>query len=139
MIAKIKDPKPVVNQNIQLIAAKQKEPEPRVNVLTRSGASTSSTSQDAEKNTGPKWVCKATDKSTPLELQKNKETFQQAKTFFSDPTPLGSQIFPCTGVPQQKPCGVSLVQISQVTTSGRCEEDELTGSVQSFLWSCLKL
>ena len=31
------------------------------------------------------------------------------------------------------------MQISQATTSGRCEEDELTGSVQSFLRSCLKL
>ena len=53
MIAKIRDPKPVVHQNIQLIAAEQKEPEPRVNIVTRSGASTSRTSQDAEKNTGP--------------------------------------------------------------------------------------
>ena len=87
LIANIKDPKPAVNQNIQLIATEQKEPEPRVNVVTRSGASTSRTLQDAEKNTGPKWVRKATDKSTPLDLQKNKETFQQAKTFFTDPTP----------------------------------------------------
>ena len=53
LIAKIRDPKPAVHQNIQLIAAKQKEPEPRVNIVTCSGASTSSTSQDAEKNTGP--------------------------------------------------------------------------------------
>ena len=35
LIAKIKDPKPAVNQNIQLIAAEQKEPEPRVNVVTQ--------------------------------------------------------------------------------------------------------
>ena len=90
MIAKFKDPKPVVNQNIQLIATDQKEPEPWVNIVTHSGASTSRTSQDAEKNTGPKWVRKATDRSTPLDLQKNKETFQQAKTFFTDPTPSGS-------------------------------------------------
>ena len=47
LIDKIKDPKPTVNQNIQLIAAEQKEPEPRVNIVTRSGASTSKTSQDA--------------------------------------------------------------------------------------------
>ena len=76
LIAKIKDPKPVVNQNIQLIVAEQKEPKPRVNIVNHSGASTSTTSQDAKKNTGPKWVHKATDKSTPLDLQKNKETFQ---------------------------------------------------------------
>ena len=121
LIAKIRDPKLVVNQNIQLIAAEKKEPEPSVNVVTCSGASTSSTSWDDENNTGPKWVRKAIDKSTPLDLQKNKETFQQAKTFFTDPTPSGLQIFPCRGVSQQKYCGVSPVQISQATAYGRCE------------------
>ena len=90
MIAKIRDPKPAVHQNIQLIAAEQKEPEPSINVVTRSGASTSTTSQDAEKNTGLEWVCQATTKSTPLDLQKNKETFQEAKNFFNDPTQSGS-------------------------------------------------
>ena len=90
MIANIRDPKPVVNQNIQLIAAEQKELELRVNIVTRSGASTSKTSQDTEKNTGSEWVRKATNKSTPLDLQKNKEMFQQAKTFFTDPIPSGS-------------------------------------------------
>ena len=44
LIAKIRDPKPVVNQKIQLIAAEQKEPEPRVNIVTRSDASASRTS-----------------------------------------------------------------------------------------------
>ena len=107
--------------------------------MSRSGASTSRTSKDAENNTGPKWVHKATDKSTPLDLRKKKETFQQAKTFFTGPTPSGSQILPCRGVLQEKPYGVSPVQTSQATISGRCEEDELIGSVQSFLRSCLKL
>ena len=65
--------------------------------------------------------------------------FQKAQTFFADPTPSGSQVLPCRGIPQQEPCGVSPVQISQATTSGRCEEDELTRSVQYFLRSCLKL
>ena len=46
---------------------------------------------------------------------------------------------PSRGVPQQAPCGDSLVQTSQATTSGRCDEDEMTGSVHSFLQSCLKL
>ena len=67
--------------------------------MTRSGASTSKTSQDAEKSTDPKWVRKATDKPTLLHLHKNKETFQQAKTFFTDPTLSGPQVFPCRGVP----------------------------------------
>ena len=62
MIAKIRDPKPAVNQNIQLIAAEKKELEPRVNIVTRSGASTSRTSQDDAKNTDPEWVHKATNK-----------------------------------------------------------------------------
>ena len=55
MIAKIREPKPAVHQNIQLIAAEQEELELRVNIVTRSGASTSPTSQNAEKNTGPEW------------------------------------------------------------------------------------
>ena len=73
---------------MQLITTEQKEPEPRINVVTRSGASTSGTSQDAEKKTRTQWVHKATDKPTPLDLQKNKETFQQAKTFFANPVEL---------------------------------------------------
>ena len=72
MIAKIKDPKPAVHQNIQLIVAEQAEPEPRVNIVTRSGASTSGTSQDIEKNTEQERVCRAPNKATPLDLQKNK-------------------------------------------------------------------
>ena len=52
MIAKIREPKPAAHQNIQLIAAEQEEPEPRVNIVTRSGVSTSETLQDTEKNTG---------------------------------------------------------------------------------------
>ena len=72
MIANIREPKPAVHQNIQLIAAEQKEPEPRVNIVTHSGVSTSETSQDTEKNTGQEWVRRAPNKATPLDLQKNK-------------------------------------------------------------------
>ena len=72
LIAKIREPKPAVHQNIQLIAAEQEEPEPRVNIVTRSGVSTSETSQDTEKNTGQEWVRRAPNKATPLDLQKNK-------------------------------------------------------------------
>ena len=100
LIAKIKCPKPVVHQNIHLIAAEQEEPEPRVNIVTRSGASTNGTSQDNEKNTGPEWVRKATNKSTPLDLQKNKETFQEAKNFFNEPMQSGPQVQSSSGVPQ---------------------------------------
>ena len=39
----MKEPKLVVNQNIQLIATEQREPKPRVNIVTHSGASTSAT------------------------------------------------------------------------------------------------
>ena len=75
MIAKIKEPKPVVHLSIQLITAEHKEPEPRVNIVTRSGASTGLISRDAKKNIGPEWVHKTTTKLTPLDLQKKKETF----------------------------------------------------------------
>ena len=50
-----------------------------------------------------------------------------------------SQVPLSRGVPQQAPCGDSLVQTSQATTSEICDEDEMTGSVHSFLRSCLKL
>ncbi len=82
---------------------------------------------------------KATEKSTPLDLHRNKETFQQAKTFFADPTHSASLVLPAKGIPQQTHRDVSPVQIPQASTSGRCDEEELTGSVQSFLRSCLKL
>ena len=75
MIAKIKDTKPAVHQNVQLIVAEQAEPEPRVNIVTHSGVSTSGTSQETEKNTGQQWVRRAPSKATPLDLQKNKQTF----------------------------------------------------------------
>ena len=84
--------------------------------MTRSGASTNGTSQDTEKNTRPEWVRKATNKSTPLELQKNKETFQEAKTFFDEPMQSGSQVQPSRGVPQKAPCGLSPVETLQATT-----------------------
>ena len=90
MIAKIREPKLAVHQNTQLIAAEQKEPEPRVNIVTRSGASTNETSQVTENTTSQEWVCKAPNKATPLDLQKNKQTFQEAKTFFDDPMLSGS-------------------------------------------------
>ena len=139
MIAKIKDPKPAVHQNIQLIAAEQAEPEPRVNSMTRSGVSTSRTSQETKKNIGQEWVHRAPSKAIPLDLQKNKETFHEAKASFDEPTQSGSQVPSSRGVPQQAPCGNSPEQIPQATTSGRCDEDESIGSVQSFLHSCLKL
>ena len=82
---------------------------------------------------------RAPSKATALDLQKNKETFHEAKASFDEPMQSGSQVPPSRGVPQQAPCGVSPVQISQATTSGACDEDELAGSVQSFLRSCLKL
>ena len=107
--------------------------------MTRSGASTSGTSQDIEKNTSQQWVRRAPSKATSLDLQKNKETFHEAKASFDEPTQSGSQVPPSRGVPQQAPCGDSPEQIPQATTSGRCNEDELKGSVQSFMRSCLKL
>ena len=79
LIAKIRDPKPAAHQNIQLIVAEQAEPEPRVNIVTRSGASTSGTSQETGKNTSQEWVRRALSKATTLDLQQNKETFNEAK------------------------------------------------------------
>ena len=68
LIAKIREPEPAVHQNIQFISAEQEELELRVNIVTRSGASTNGTSQVTEKNKGQEWVRKAPNKATPLEL-----------------------------------------------------------------------
>ena len=84
-------------------------------------------------------MCRAPNKATPLDLQKNKQTFQEAKTFLDDPMQSGSQVPLSRGVLQQAPCGVIPDQTSQATTLGAYDEDELAGSVQSFLCSCLKL
>ena len=89
MIAKIRDPKPAAHRNIQLIVVEPKEPEPTVNIVTRSGASTSGTSQETEKNTSQGWVRRAPTKATALDLQKNKETFHEAKASFDELTPSG--------------------------------------------------
>ena len=43
-----------------------------------------------EKTTGQEWVRRAPNKATPLDLQKNKQTFQEAKDFFDEPTQSGS-------------------------------------------------
>ena len=79
MIAKIREPKPAVHQNIHLSAAEQAEPEPRVNIVTRSGVSTSGTSQETGKNTEQEWVCRAPNKATPLDLQKKKKHFRKLR------------------------------------------------------------
>ena len=68
MIAKIRDPKLTAHQNIQLIAAERKEPEPAVNIVTRSGASTRGTSQETGKNTSQGWVRRAPSKAIALDL-----------------------------------------------------------------------
>ena len=62
--------------------------------MTRSDVSTSGTLQETEKTTGQEWVRKAPNKETPLDLQKNKQTFQEAKAFFDDPMQSGSQVPP---------------------------------------------
>ena len=104
MIAKIRDPKPAAHQNIQLIAVEPKEPEPAINIVTQSGASTSGTSQETGQNTSQGWVRRAPTKATALNLQKNKETFHEAKASFDEPTLAGPQVPPSRGVPQQVPC-----------------------------------
>ena len=86
MIAKIREPKPAVHQNIQLIATEQQDPEPRVNIVTRSGVSTSGTSQETETNTSQPGMRRVPKKAAPLDLRKNKEAFQEAKMSFTNPT-----------------------------------------------------
>ena len=79
--------------------------------MTWSGASTSGTSQEIEKNTSQGWVHRAPRKATTLDLQQNKETFHEANASFDEPTLSGSQVIPSRGVPQQAPYGDSPEQI----------------------------
>ena len=75
--------------------------------MTRSGVSTSGTSQETEKNIGQEWVRRAPSKGTSLDLQKNKETFHEAKASFDEPTQSGSQVPSSRGISRQAPYGDS--------------------------------
>jgi hypothetical protein len=56
------------NQNVQLIGAKNRTPEQKLNVVMRSGLVTDGVQSDSVKNNTMEWVRKSTTKSPTFEL-----------------------------------------------------------------------
>ena len=82
MIAKIQEINSAPTQNIQLIAMEQR-PIPTINVVIRSGAMTEV--QNKEKQPAEAWVRKAPEKIPAFDVEREKETFMEAKRDFADP------------------------------------------------------
>ena len=98
------------------------EPRPvaAINVVTRSGATTHI--QNMEKRLGEPCVCKAPEKILAFDIEREKETFMEAKKDFADPsTPVAPARPP---PPLAQPQGSSMDKVS---------------TLSSFLQSCLKL
>ena len=82
LIAKIQERNSAPTQNIQLIVVEQR-PVPTINVVTRSGATTEV--QNKEKQSTEAWVRKAPEKIPAFDVEREKETFMEAKRDFADP------------------------------------------------------
>ena len=83
LIAKIQERKSAPAQNIQMISIKQR-PAPAINVVTWSGATTEL--QNKEKQPDEAWVCNAPVKVPTFDIEREKETFMEAKRDFSTPS-----------------------------------------------------
>ena len=83
LIAKIQERNSAPTQNIQLIAMEQ-WPVPAINVVTRSGATTEV--QNKEKQPVEAWVRKAPEKIPAFDVEREKETFMEAKRDFANPS-----------------------------------------------------
>ena len=108
-MAKMQEKKLQVNQNIQLIVAEKREPDPTINIVTRSRVATGAQDSKTEKPT-TQWVRCANLKTTPLDLQKQKEAFKQAQEYFSDSRASSSVTLPHNGIRPHMPSQENLVQ-----------------------------
>ena len=70
------------NQNIQLIGAEDHSPQQKINVVRKSGLVTDGSQSSGVKKPTAKWFQKMIDNSPTFDLQKQKETFLQAKRDF---------------------------------------------------------
>ena len=61
----------------------EQRPAPAINVVTRSGATTEA--QNKEKQPAEAWVRKAPEKIPAFDVEREKETFMEAKRDFADP------------------------------------------------------
>ena len=64
--------------------AVEKRPVPAINVVTRSGATTQV--QNKEKQPDEAWVRKTPEKIPAFDVEREKETFIEAKKYFADPS-----------------------------------------------------
>ena len=62
----------------------KKRPAPSINVVTWSGATTHI--QNMEKQPDEAWVCKALERVSAFDIEREKETFMEAKRDFADPS-----------------------------------------------------
>ena len=83
LIAKIQERNGAPTQNVQMIVV-EKIHVPPINVVTRSGATTQV--QHKEKQADEAWVRKTPEKVTTLDVDREKETFMEAKKDFADPS-----------------------------------------------------
>jgi len=83
LIAKIQERNSAPPQNIQMITVEQR-PVPAINVVTRSGATTQV--QTKEKQPDEAWVRKTPEKIPAFDVEREKETFMEAKKDFADPS-----------------------------------------------------
>lgn len=72
------------NQNVQLIAAKDRTPEQKLNIVMRSGLVADGAQLSGAKKPTMEWVWKSTNKPSTFDLQKQKKTFVQAQRELCD-------------------------------------------------------
>ena len=85
MITKIQEINGTPTQNVQMIVV-EKRPVPAINVVTRIGATTQV--QNKEKHLYEAWVRKTLEKVPTFDVEREKETFMEAKKDFADPSTL---------------------------------------------------
>ena len=85
LIAKIQERNSAPTQNIQMIFVEQRSA-PAINVVTRSGATMEVLNK--EKQPTEAWVRKVPRKIPTVDVEREKETFMEAKRDFTDPNTL---------------------------------------------------
>ena len=98
----------------------EQRPLPAINVVTRSGATTEV--QNKEKQPAEAWFRKALEKIPGFDVEREKETFMEAKRDFVDPN--------TSVAPAQQP--------QQHSQPQEASTDKLS-TLSSFLQSCMKL
>ena len=129
------------NQNVQLIGVEDSTPQHKLNVVMRSGLATDGAQSGSVKQPTVEWIQKSTVKPPTFKLQKEKETFLQARRDFYDAGASYSKT-------NEKGKGIASIPLQSDPFAGEDQqppnirssvESEPTNLVRSFLQSCLKL